>query len=697
MARYRSEVLISLFLVGATFLVYGRVTQKDFEFVSYDDYSYVVNNREVHAGLTAHSLRWALTTTRLSSWHPLTWISWQLDAELYGGVKSWGFHRTNLLLHLVNVLLLFWLLRDMTGAIWRSALVAGLFAVHPLHVESVAWVAERKDVLSTLFWILTLWAYLGYARRPALWRYLGVALTLTLGLLAKPMLVTLPFVLLLLDYWPLGRWPGRSGPAGGVPASLGRLILEKLPLLTLAMVCGAMTFYGHSRDGAVETWEQYSLQVRVMNSLVAYVAYIGKLFWPMNLAVFYPHPGTNLPLWKAAGAGVLLAGISVLVLWQRQRRPYLLVGWLWYLGTLVPVIGLVVVGGRAMADRYTYVPFLGLYLLLAWGLGDLAARHRVFGRVLSLTATLGLAGCMILTWIQVRYWHDGKTLWEHTLKATGDNYLAHAHLGIHLVEEAGKEAAAYHFRAAEEKREMAAYHFREAVRLNPDSWRGHSHLAMVLDAEAERLKSQGKTREAQEKTEEALNHYREAVRLQPQMGVLHNILGEALENQRHLTEACAEYREAVRLDPDNANFHCNLATALARQDLYEEAMEEYREALRLDPDSGRAHHNLGEALRRQGRWTEAVVEYRQALRINQESSQTHFNLGLTLWQLGKLEEGVASLRQALCLAEAKKQTRLADEIQQRLLRFEPRLAPRSPNHEETPQETPKGSPDGPPP
>jgi Flp pilus assembly protein TadD len=683
MARYRSEVLISLFLVVATLVVYGRATQKDFDFVSYDDYSYVVNNPEVRAGLTAQSLRWALTTTRLSSWHPLTWISWQLDTELYGGVNSRGFHRTNLLLHVVNLLLLFWLLRDMTGAVWRSALVAGLFAVHPMHVESVAWVAERKDVLSTLFWILTLWAYLWYARRPALWRYLVVVLTLTLGLLAKPMLVTLPCVLLLLDYWPLGRWPGRPGPAGGVPASLGRLILEKVPLLALAMACGALTYYGHSRDGALETWEQYSLQVRVMNALVAYVAYIGKLLWPMNLAVFYPHPGTHLPLWKAAGAGVLLAGISVLVLRQRERRPYLLVGWLWYLGTLVPVIGLVVTGGRAMADRYAYVPFLGLYLILAWGLGDLAARRRVLGRVMALAATLALVACMILTWIQVSYWHDGKALWEHTLKVTGENYLAHAHLGIHL--------------AAEGKGDLAAYHFRESVRINPDSWRGHSHLAQALDAEAEKLKHQGKPAEAQEKADEALNHYRRAVELYPQLTVLHNLLGEALEKRGNLPEACGEYREAVRLDPDNATAHCNLATALARQKRYDEAMEEYHEALRLDPDSGRAHHNLGEALCQQRRWTEAAAEYRQALRLNQESAQTYFNLGLTLCQLGELEEGVACLRQALCLAEAKKQTRLVDEIQQRLLRFEQRVAPRPPNSEETPHPTPKASPDKPPP
>jgi Flp pilus assembly protein TadD len=667
LARYRSEILISLVLIAATLLVYGRTAWGGFDFVSYDDMSYVVKNPDVQAGLTADSVRWDLTTTRLSSWHPLTWMSWQLDTELYGGVKPSGFHLTNLLLHLANGLLLFWFLRDLTGAVWRSALVAGLFAVHPIHVESVAWVSERKDVLSTLFWILALWAYLYYARRPSVWRYLGVLLAFALGLMAKPMVVTLPCVLLLLDYWPLGRWAGHPGPAGGMPASARWLILEKLPLFALAVGCSAITIYGHGRDGALESLERYPLLVRVENSLVAYVAYLGKLFWPSNLAVFYPHPGANLPLWKAAGAGLLLAGLSAVVLRERQRRPYLLVGWLWYVITLLPVIGLVVTGGRAMADRYAYVPFLGLYLMVAWGLGELAARGRALGRVIAMAAALGLAACALLASIQVGYWHDGKTLWEHTLKATDDNYLAHSHLGIHLVDEAGRAAAANRFREAEAKRQEAAYHFREAVRLNPDVPQGHYHLALVLDGESEVLARQGKVQEARAKADDALEQYREAVRLRPHGWEWRTALGEALEQRGKLDDALAEYREALRLNPDNGLTHCNVGTILARQGIYDEAIEQFREALRLDPDLDRAHHDLGEALRHLGRWPEAVTEYRQALRINPDSEQAYFNLGLTLGHLGELEEAIDSMEHALRLADARKRTRMAEEIRRKWL------------------------------
>jgi tetratricopeptide (TPR) repeat protein len=660
MARYRCEVLVSLALIAATLFIYGRTTRTDFDFVSYDDYSYVVTNPEVHAGLTADSLRWDLTATQLSSWHPLTWMSWQLDTELYGGVKSWGFHLTNLLLHLANVLLLFWCLRDMTGALWRSALVAALFAVHPIHVESVAWVSERKDVLSTLFWILALWAYLYYTRRPSLWRYLGVVLAFALGLMAKPMVVTLPCVLLLLDYWPLGRWTGRPEPAGAMPASRRWLVLEKLPLFVLAAACSAITVYGHSRDGALETLEQYPLLVRVENSLVAYIAYIGKMLWPLNLAVFYPHPGATLPWSMVAGAGLLLAAFSVLALRERQRRPYLLVGWFWYLVTLVPVIGLVVTGGRAMADRYAYVSFLGLYLIVAWGLGELAARGPVLGRVTALAATLGLAFYTVLASIQVGYWHDGKALWKHTLEATGDNYLAHAHLGIHL--------------AAEGRGDEATYHFDKAVRLNPTVAEWHFNLAQALDAQAARLDEQAKRSEARLKAEEALEHYRRAVALKPQVGLLHNALGEALEqhgNRPEMSkeervalrqEACAEYAEAVRLDPSNTLAQCNLGTILARQRNYDEAIEHFRAALRLDPQLDRAHHGLAEALRNLGRWSEAVPEYRAALRINPELAQGYFNLGLTLGHLGELEEASACMEQALCLAEARNRSKMAEEI-----------------------------------
>jgi tetratricopeptide (TPR) repeat protein len=525
-------------------------------------------------------------------------------------------------------------------------------------------------------------------------------------------------VLLLLDHWPLGRWPGRPEPAGGKPASLGWLVLEKLPLFALAAGCSAITIYGHGRDGALETLEQYPLLIRVENSLVAYVAYIGKMLWPSNLAVFYPHPGAKLPLWKAAGAGLLLAGVSVAVLRERQRRPYLLVGWLWYVVTLVPVIGLVVTGGRAMADRYAYVPFVGLYLMVAWGLGELAARGSVLGRVIALAAALGLAACTVLASIQVGYWHDGKALWEHTLKATDDNYLAHTYLGIHLVDEAGRAAAANQFREAAAKKMASAYHFREAVRINPAVPEGHYHLAKVLEDESETLASQGKMTEAQQKADDALDQYREAVRLRPQAWPLRTALGEALEQRgialeqrsrrREISkeeradlyqmagawyqEASVEYQEAVRLDPSNPIAHCNLGTILARQRNYEAAIEHFREAVRLNPELDRAHHDLAEALRNQGHWPEAVVEYREALRINSNSEQAYFNLGLTLGHLGDLEGAIASMEQALRLAEARKRSRLAEEIRNKWLpEYEKQLLLRRQNSAGALEKRSKGS------
>jgi tetratricopeptide (TPR) repeat protein len=525
-------------LVAASLLVYWPAFR--YPFINLDDQVYASQNPHVEAGLTAGGIRWAFTTFEAGNWHPLTWLSLELDASLFGGRNAGAFHRTNVLLHASNAVLLFWVLARMTGAAWRSAVAAGLFALHPLHVESVAWVAERKDVLSTLFWVLTLAAYLRYARRPGLGSYLLVALCLGLGLMAKPMLVTLPCVLLLLDYWPLRRW-------GTVP--FRRLLLEKVPLFALAAASCAVTFAAQVQAHAVRT---HPFSARVGNALLAYGSYLGKTFWPVNLAVYYPHPGA-VPWGPVLGAALLLAAVTVLVLGPGRRRPYLAVGWLWFLGTLVPVIGLVQVGGQALADRYTYVPLIGVFVMLAWGAADLAAAWGLPRIVLAGTAVAVLAGCAALARVQVGYWQSSLSLWEHAAEVTENNATAHINVGRCHYEQ-GQLAAA---RAEYEK----------AAAIDPQLAEPHNDLGNVLRDLGER--------------EEAVAEYQKAIDRAPRAPLGHFNLGIVLIELGRPEGAAAAFAEAAALDPGNAPIHAILANALQQAGRLEEAVAEYRTALRM--------------------------------------------------------------------------------------------------------------------
>jgi hypothetical protein len=526
MSRHRAVILVSLVLVAATIVAYWPV--RDNGFVNFDDNDYITDNRGVQAGLSAEGLRWAFTTTAASNWHPLTWLSLQLDYQL-SGLDPYGFHRSNVLLHLVNTLLLFGLLRRMTAALWRSALVAALFALHPLHVESVAWASERKDVLSTLFWMLTLWGYLLYVQRPTAWRYLGVVLPFVLGLLAKPMLVTLPCVLLLLDYWPLRRFPGQAAaepdaPAPRPAASPGWLVVEKLPLLLLAAASCGVTVYAQRRGGSLGTLDYFPLSLRAANAVLAYAGYILKMLWPLHLAPFYPHPRQLPATWQEAAqvvaAGLLLAGVTAVVLWQSRRRPYLLVGWLWYVGTLVPVIGLVQVGLQAMADRYTYVPLIGLFLMVAWGLGEVAVRGREWARLASLAAALALVACTICSSIQVGYWHDSKTLWEHTLHVTTDNYMAHTDLAAELPDDT-------------EGRGMAMQHYNRALEANPRFYPALIDRGILFARQGLIAKAQ--------------DDFRAALEIAPNDATAHYNMGKVLAQQGQRAEAVQHLNAAVEL------------------------------------------------------------------------------------------------------------------------------------------------------
>jgi hypothetical protein len=462
------------------------------DFIDFDDDLYVTANNHVRSGLTWPGVKWAFTTNHAWNYHPLVWLSHMLDCQLFG-MNPAGHHLANLAYHIANTLLLFLLFRRMTGRIWPSAFLAALFALHPLHVESVAWVSERKDTISTLFWLLTMWFYVGYTQRPRFTRYLPVAAALALGLLAKQMLVTLPFVLVLLDYWPLRRFdlnpaPGkrkrRRARRAASQTSLAACLLEKLPLLAISAIAAVVILLIQSKATLVKPTP---LPYRLANALVAYVLYIGKMFWPLRLGILYPHPGRNLPVWQVVAAASVLLAASAAAIRLRRSCPWLIVGWLWYLGTLVPVVGLVQVGLQQIADRYTYVPLIGLFIILSWGPAQLLRRVPNARPLLAAAAALVIALLSILTWRQLSYWKDSITLFKHTVAVTSNNDILHYNLGLLLLKE--------------DKPEQTIHHWTEAVRIKPDQPTIHKQLASLLAARGS--------------TDRAILHYRQALMYRP--------------------------------------------------------------------------------------------------------------------------------------------------------------------------------------
>jgi len=580
----------SLGLIAAVLVVYSQV--RHFGFVAWDDPQYVSENADVLGGLSWQSIRWAFTTTTDAGlWLPLTWLSFMLDVEVWGPGAG-GHHVTNVVLHAANTLLLFGLLHRTTGALGRSAFVAALFGVHPLHVESVAWVTERKDVLSTFFGMLALWAYVGYVKRPVVTRYLGVVGAFALGLMAKPMLVTLPFVLLLMDVWPLGRLkltepaPRRSDVAARSDqfAVLMRLLREKIPLLVVALLSSVVTYAAQRGAGAVSVLEALPLGGRIMNAVVSYAAYIATMFWPAKLAGLYPyHPWSAT---RVVGSAVVLVGISASALLTAKRYPYFPVGWLWYLGTLIPVIGLVQVGIQARADRFTYVPLIGLFIVIAWGAADLAARWPRRRVALTAAAFVVVTACAVTARAQVEHWRDSLTFWQHTVDVSTDNARAHGNFGLEL--------------ANVGKTDEAIRHYTEAIRISPELADVHSNLGNALAGQG--------------KAADAVAHYQEALRLDPNHVVAHNGLGSALDDQGKYAEAITHYRAALLIDPGSAMIHNNLAAALANEGRLEEAASHLIESTRLAPDEADFHYNAAAVLERLGRLAEAGRHVDEALR-----------------------------------------------------------------------------------
>jgi Flp pilus assembly protein TadD len=570
---------IGVGLVLLAVLVYAPV--RGHAFVSWDDQTYVCSNPHVAGGPTAANIRWAFTTGYAGNWHPLTWISHMLDVSLFG-MDAGAHHVTNLVLHVANTLLLFGVLRRATGALGRSAFVAALFAVHPLHVESVAWVAERKDVLSTLFLLLTLEAYVAWVRAPSPKRYALVLLAFAAGLMSKPMIVTLPFALLLLDAWPLRRMTDA--------AAARRLVVEKIPLFVLAAASCVVTFVAQRGWGAVGGLEKYPLGGRVANALVAYVAYVVKTLKPTGLSALYPYDPA-LPIWRAALAGAALVGVTLLAVRQRRARPWFLVGWLWFLGTLVPVIGLVQVGMQSMADRYTYVPLVGLFVVIAWGATDLVGWERRRGAALPAAAVAATLACAVLASRQVETWKDSEALWRHAVNVDPDSAVARNDLGTALCDQG--------------RYDDAIVEFREFLRIRPDDADAHNNIGHALSMQG--------------RHDEAVAEFRAAIAARPDFARAYGNLGLALRTLGRRDEALAALREASRLEPDYPVAHHNLAIALAESGRLDEAVAEISETLRLTPDDGPSHADFGLILERRGDRAGAVREFETALRLDPDN------------------------------------------------------------------------------
>jgi tetratricopeptide (TPR) repeat protein len=658
---YACALLLLLLLVC---LVYLRALTNDF--VRYDDQVYVTENVHVQRGLTWENVKWAFCTPTAPYWQPVTWLSHMLDCELFG-LKAWGHHLTNLLLHTANTLMVFLVLRRMTGAYWRSLLVAGLFGLHPMHVESVAWVAERKDVLSALFWLLTLWAYARYARcvTSGKWQvtrtasflsrvtchvspyYFLALLLFACGLMSKPMLVTLPCVLLLLDYWPLNRFGNNR---------VWPLVREKLPFFLLAAASSVVTFVVQRSIGTVATTVTLPMGARLENALVSYAGYLGKLLFPTNLAVIYPYPNTlQWPLWNLILAGLLLLGISVVMITMRRRQPWLLVGWLWFVGTLVPVIGLVQVGLQAMADRFSYVPSIGLFISLSWGAWALTKAWRYQVVAVSGAATVAMVLCAGLAWRQAGYWKNTGTLFQHAIDATKNNYIACSNLGDYELAQGHYDEAINLYR--ESIRLMPGYQLayaplgvalcktgrlaegiqelQLAVKLEPDSAQIHANLADALVQDG-----QGG---------DAVKEYKEAIRLDPDDLDARNLLGVLLENAGHLDEAIQQFEEIIRRNAAYVRAYNNLGLALESQGHLDQAFAEFTKAVQLDPHDAKGHFNLGMILKARGRLDEAIGEFEEGLKLEPDTPQAHNELGVMLGQKGRWDEAITQFQEAVRL------------------------------------------------
>ena len=662
-------ILLCLLLFGLVFWVFLPLLRCDF--IEFDDYAYVTGNTHIY--FTPGNLARTLTHGEGSNWHPLTQWSLMFDHRLYG-LNPWGYHLTNVLLHAANTVLVFLVLRRMmglrsdkgigattpqAGATWRSLMVAALFGLHPLRVESVAWISERKDVLSVLFWMLTLWAYTRWVQQSAVRSpqsavgnqsaslrllpsgfYWLALVFFALGLMSKPMVVTLPFVLLLLDYWPLARWSRQN---------LWGLVVEKAPFFLLSAIVSVVTYVVQKNGGMLKELARVSVPLsgaaRLENALVAYGRYLGKLIWPVDLCAFYPHPG-HWPAEQVVLAGLLLLGISAFVWVVRRRWPYGLMGWLWFLGTLIPVIGLVQAGSQSMADRYSYIPSIGILMVLVWGVHQMTRGWHHQGIILSMAGGALVLACIILTRHQIGYWKDDVSVWRRAVAVTGNNYDAHNRLG---------RALSSQKRFAEAVRE-----FQEAARLNPGLAEAYCSLGYISSSQgrvAEAVadyqralavrpdyvavhNSLGELLRQEGRLDEAIDHFRKAVEIEPDSAISQNNLGFALSLKGRPDEALAHFQKAVDVDPNNQTIQYNFGSFLLQRGRVDEAIGHFRSALKLQPDNAEIHNDLGHALLLKEQPDEAIRELQTAARLKPGQAEAHSDLGRALLNQGRLDEAI---------------------------------------------------------
>ncbi len=622
---------ICFLLAIITWAVFGQTLKYDF--VNYDDNSYVYENDQIKSGVTLHSVAWAFTHVHAGNWHPLTWIAHMLNWQLFGP-KAGGHHFTNVTLHTITVILLFLVLRRMTRSLWRSAFVAAIFAIHPLRVESVAWISELKDVLSGLFFVLTLGAYVHYARKPAsFFRYLLVAFSFALGLMAKPMLVTLPVILLLLDFWPLRRFaeiPSREHRANWWQrrSTWQRLIIEKIPLLLLSAFSSVATIIAQRQ--ALHSSEGWPLAWRINNAFVSFLTYIRQMVWPLKLAVFYPHPKGELSWWVVTLAVAALLVISVLAFLLRRKRPYILVGWGWFLVMLLPVIGVIQVGWQGHADRYTYLPQIGLYLLTTWTVSDWSDARPTRRAFVGIVAAATIAFLAWLAWLQTSYWRNSESLWTHALAVTSGNDVAHSGLGIVLLRRGEVDAA--------------IAHDRKALALRPRNSDARANLANAL------LKKG--------LTEEAIAEYKEALKIVPNESILHGNLGNAFLQAGQPAQAAEQYRIFLESESGHPEIHYSLAVALMRQGETDEAIAQFRAAVKLKPDYNEAYNDLAIALLKKGAVEDAIATWERVLTLEPDNAEVHNNLAVALIQKGRTREAIGHWQKTLQLQPDKTGTLL---------------------------------------
>ena len=618
--QVKKSLVLSIYsaLAVSTLLVFWQV--RNFDFINYDDADYVSGNQHVLNGLTADGIIWAFTTGDAANWHPLTWLSLMLDCQLSlpGDPNPGMIHLVNVFFHLANTLLLFAVLKKMTGSLWPSTFVAAAFALHPMHVQSVAWIAERKDVLSTFFLLLTLAAYAGYVSRPSVFRYIAVLAAFAMGLMAKPMLVTLPFVLLLLDYWPLNRFmpqtvvlSGRQNrkfvPAADKNQTLYHIIIEKVPFFALSVISSVITFLVQQSGGAVKNIDVIFLNDRIANAFLSYAEYMGKMIWPQNLAIFYPlRAAASFPFGKVMMCALLLLGISFFVVRFGRNQRYLPFGWFWFVGTLIPVIGIIQVGSQAYADRYTYIPYIGLFVMIAWGLSQLLSKWPPQKIVFGLSIVIVLTTLGICAHQQVNCWNNSVTLFSHAIKVTQNNYIAYYNLGM-AYSKLGRQLEAIDA-------------FKRAIKIKPYYAEAYYNLGFACSNLG--------------RQQEAVEAFRQVVRIKPDYAEAHNTLGLACSKLSHYQEAIEAFRQVVRITPDNAEAHYNIGVAYAMLGRWREAIEAFGQTIRIKPYYAEAHNNLGVAYGKLGRGTEAIDAYKQAVKIKPDYAEAHCNLGYAYLAIG---------------------------------------------------------------